>query len=116
MSMTKPKMSNRAYDITKYAVQIVLPACGTLYFALAGLWELPNAEQVVGTIVAITTFLGVLLGLSSASYNASDDAYDGEMVLEPDVENQVTNLNFTMKPEALNNKKRVTFKVQRPNQ
>ena len=63
------KMSNKAYDICKYICQYVLPALGTLYFALAQIWSLPYAEQIVGTIAAIDTFLGVILGISSASYH-----------------------------------------------
>lgn len=62
-------MNNKVYDILKYIAQIVLPALGTLYFALAGLWGLPYSEEIVGTIVAIDTFLGGLLGLSSIKYN-----------------------------------------------
>lgn len=63
------KMSNKTYDTLKYLAQIVLPACGTLYFALAGIWGLPYGEQIVGTITAVDTFLGVLLGISTSSYN-----------------------------------------------
>ena len=63
------KLSNKTYDMLKAIAQIVLPAAGTLYFALAGIWGLPYAEQVVGTVAAVDTFLGVLLGISSAQYN-----------------------------------------------
>ena len=63
------KMSNKTYDTLKYLAQIVLPACGTLYFALAGIWGLPYGEQIVGTITAVDTFLGVLLGISTSNYN-----------------------------------------------
>lgn len=63
------KMSNKTYDTLKYIAQIVLPACGTLYFALAGIWGLPYGEQIVGTITAVDTFLGVLLGISTSNYN-----------------------------------------------
>lgn len=62
-------MSNKTYDILKYICQIVLPAIGTLYFALAQIWGFPYAEQIVGTITAIDTFLGAILMISSASYN-----------------------------------------------
>lgn len=62
-------MSNKTYDVMKWIAQFLLPAVGTLYFALAGIWGLPYGEQVVGTITAIDTFLGVLLGISTASYN-----------------------------------------------
>lgn len=62
------KMSNKAYDILKWTAQLALPAAGTLYAALAGIWGFPYTEQVVGTILAVDTFLGALLGISSASY------------------------------------------------
>ena len=62
-------MSNKTYDVLKYVAQIVLPALGTLYFALASIWHLPYCEEIVGTITAIDTFLGALLMLSSNSYN-----------------------------------------------
>lgn len=63
------KMTNKVYDILKWIAQYFLPAIGTLYFALAGIWGLPYGEQVVGTITAVDTFLGVLLGISSSQYN-----------------------------------------------
>ena len=62
-------MSNKMYDILKYIAQIVLPALGTLYFALASIWGFPYAEQIVGTITAVDTFLGVILKISTDSYN-----------------------------------------------
>ena len=62
-------MNNKTYDILKYIAQIVLPAIGTLYFALAGIWGFPYGEEIVGTITAVDTFLGVILGISSANYN-----------------------------------------------
>lgn len=62
-------MSNKMYDILKYIAQIVLPAIATLYFALAGIWGFPYGEEIVGTITAVDTFLGVLLKISTDSYN-----------------------------------------------
>lgn len=62
-------MSNSNYDWLKWVAQIFLPACGTLYFALAQIWGLPYAEQVVGSITAIDAFLGALLGISTHYYN-----------------------------------------------
>jgi hypothetical protein len=61
-------MSNKVYDALKMISTVVLPAIGTLYFALAGIWGFPYAEQVGGTITAVVTFLGVVLGISSAQY------------------------------------------------
>lgn len=61
-------MSNKTYDVLKWIAMVILPAIGTLYFALAGIWGLPYAEQIGGTITAVVTFLGVVLGISSAQY------------------------------------------------
>ena len=63
------KMSNKVYDVLKWIAMYLLPAIGTLYFALSGIWSLPYGEQVVGTITAVDTFLGVILGISNAQYN-----------------------------------------------
>ena len=65
------KISNKTYDVLKWIAQYFLQAAGTLYFALAGIWGLPYGEQIVGTITAVDTFLGVLLGISAATYNKS---------------------------------------------
>ncbi len=62
-------MSNKMYDALKYIAQIVLPAIATLYFALAGIWGFPYGEEIVGTITAVDTFLGVLLKISTDNYN-----------------------------------------------
>lgn len=62
-------MSNKTYDILKWIAQILLPAIATLYFAIAQIWGLPYAEQIVGTITAIDAFLGAILGISTKLYN-----------------------------------------------
>ena len=62
-------MPNKLYDVLKWIAMYLLPAVGTLYFAIAGIWGLPYGEEIVGTLTAIDTFLGVILGISSANYN-----------------------------------------------
>jgi len=69
-------MSNKLYDRLKWIAQILLPAIGTLYFALAGIWNLPCSEEVVGTITAIDTFLGCILGISSTKYNETQKEFN----------------------------------------
>lgn len=65
-------MSNKCYDALKWIALIVLPAIGALYFALSKFWELPYVEGIVGTITAVDTFLGTLLGVSTAAYQKRD--------------------------------------------
>lgn len=61
-------MSDKVYDILKAISMIILPALGTLYFALAGIWGWPYAEEIVGTITAIDFCLGTILGISTMQY------------------------------------------------
>ena len=68
------KMSNKVYDILKWIAMYVLPAAATLYFALAGIWGFPFGEEIVGTLTAVDTFLGVVLGISSAKYKKTENA------------------------------------------
>ena len=69
------KLSNKAYDVLKFIAQIVFPALGTLYFALSAIWGLPYGEQIVGTITAVDTFLGALLGISNEKYKRDQELY-----------------------------------------
>lgn len=61
-------MSNKVYDVLKFIATIFLPAFGTLYAALAEVWGLPCAKEVTGTIMAVVTFMGTVLGISSVQY------------------------------------------------
>ena len=61
-------MNGKVYDILKWIALVFLPGAGTFYFALSAVWGLPCVGQIAGTITAIDTFLGVLLGISSAGY------------------------------------------------
>lgn len=70
-------MSNKTYDVLKWIAQLLLPALGTLYFALAGIWGFPYGEQIVGTITAVDTFLGVILGISTAQYKKQQPPDEG---------------------------------------
>lgn len=63
------KLNNAVYDVLKWIALIALPAMGTFYFALAGIWGFPYAEQIVGTIAAIDTCLGTVLGISTYNFN-----------------------------------------------
>ena len=62
------KMSNETYDVLKYIAQIVLPALGTLYGAISGIWGLPCGEQIVATIAAVDLFMGAVLKISTDDY------------------------------------------------
>lgn len=67
------KMSNETYDILKRIAMYLLPALGSLYFGLSRIWDLPYANEIVGTITLIDTFLGSLLGISNMQYQKESD-------------------------------------------
>lgn len=66
-------MSEKTYNKLKWTAQILLPAIGTLYFALASIWNWPYGEPIMGSIMAVDTFLGALLGISSTRYNKKNN-------------------------------------------
>ena len=57
-----------SYNVLKWVTLAFLPASGALYFTLSILWGFPFGEQIVGTIVALTAFMGLLLGVSKTRY------------------------------------------------
>lgn len=100
-------LKNKTYDVMKWIAQYLLPALGTLYFALAKIWSLPYGEEIVGTISAIDIFLGVILGISKANYNG-----DGQIVInDSDPDKDVFSLELNDDIASLPDKTFVTFKV-----
>jgi len=65
-------LSNKVYDVLKFLAQVGLPAVGTLYAALAAIWQFPYAEEVPATIMAVVLFLGAILQISTIAYNAKN--------------------------------------------
>ena len=68
-------LSNKVYDVMKWIAMYLIPAIGTLYFALSGIWGFPYGEEIVGTLTAVDTVLGVILGISTAKYNKQSEEY-----------------------------------------
>lgn len=71
-------MSNKAFDVLRFVAEIILPALGALYAALAHIWGWPYAEAIVGTIAAVDTFLGALVIGLRKSYNKKEEQNNGE--------------------------------------
>lgn len=107
-------LSNGLYDVIKFLALILFPALGTLYFALADIWGLPNAQQVVGSITAFDAFLGLLLRASTSSYNNSQAKFDGAINVVPTETGKTYSLELKSDPAALDQKDQVLFKVNTP--
>lgn len=107
----KPLLGDSAYDRLKRTTTVGLPAVGALYFALAQIWHLPKAEEVVGTVAALNTFLGVFLHASTKSYNKSDSKYAGVIEVEETPDSKQLTISLTDPNDPIENKDEVTFKV-----
>lgn len=110
-ALKKPLLGDSAYNRLKQSTTVIVPAVGALYFALAQIWHLPKAEEVVGSLAALNTFLGVLLGISTRTYNRSDTKYAGiiEVTDTPDAKQLEFILNEATPP--LEKQAEVTFRV-----
>lgn len=71
-------MKDTTYDILRYIADLVLPALGTLYFALSGIWGFPYGEQIVGTITAVVAFLDVVLKVKKSNYDKQAEMEEDE--------------------------------------
>lgn len=67
-------LSNRVYDVLKWVVMVVIPACTTAYVGLATIWNFPCAEEVAKTSAVVCALLGALLGISTAEYRKAGTA------------------------------------------
>ncbi len=62
------KMSNKTYDFWKRVAQYYLPAIATFVVAVFKIWDIPYGTEISGTIMALDTLLGAILGISSYNY------------------------------------------------
>lgn len=71
-------ITGKAYDLLNRIVRVILPALGTLYFALSELWGLPYGKAIVGTVAAVNLFFGSVVHVSAQNFKKTDgdvDAY-----------------------------------------
>ena len=105
-------LSNKQYNTAKFLAGIVIPSIGTLYFALADIWGLPAATQVLGSLLAFQAFLGALLGISSISYETSDARYSGNLNVSETPEKVIYSLDLNHAPELLIDQDEAIFKIK----
>ena len=70
--------NDKVYNILKWVCMVALPAIATLWFTLGKIWGFPYLAEVEGTIIAIDTFLGALIGISTIQYNKMKGLKYGE--------------------------------------
>ena len=114
-STAEPKrdylFSEQFYKTLNNLALVIFPAVATMYAGLATVWGLDYAREVVGTIVAIDTFLGVLVKVGQNSYDNSDAKYDGVVgVVETDDKLSYV-LNLDDDPVKLKDRSEIRLKV-----
>lgn len=65
------KMNNKIYNILKWGLMIFIPALITFIGTLGTIYGF-DTETIVLTISAISTFLGVITGISNYNYNKGE--------------------------------------------
>lgn len=75
-------MNKTLYDTLKWTALVALPALATLVGAMTPVWGIPRGDDIAITIIAVDTFLGALVGISSAQHTASQQPYRGKHVAE----------------------------------
>lgn len=67
-------LNNKVYEILKWVALIALPALATLVSVVLPLWNICDegtTNAIVGTLTALSVFLGTLLGVSTMKYRKS---------------------------------------------
>ncbi len=66
------KLPDKLYDILKWACLIASPAIIAFLTTIFTLYKIPGVEVVTGTIAAVATLIGALIGISSVNYSKKD--------------------------------------------
>ncbi|WP_373710714.1 phage holin [Jeotgalibaca porci] len=66
--MLQKRLDNNTYDVLKWIVQIVMPALIALIGVVGATLAWEHTEIAMTLIGAVTTFLGVILGVSNSNY------------------------------------------------
>lgn len=60
---------DKIYNVLKWVLVIAVPTLNVFLTTIFALYHIPHIEIVVGTISAVATFLGALIGVSTKAYN-----------------------------------------------
>jgi hypothetical protein len=102
---------NKVYDFLKFVVMIGIPCAAMLYFLLSVLWDFPHPLGTLGVFATINAVLGILVSISSVSYNTSEGKYDGDLNVTNIGSRKAFTVELNEVPEVLAQKSEVIFKV-----
>lgn len=110
--MVQSLLSSKQYNILKWVVIIVLPAITTVYGTFSNIWGWPYGDQIVASFSAITLFLGIIIGVSTSSYNMSSAGPFGTLVVDRTDANTQTYLAFNQDPKTIADGSQITLNVK----
>lgn len=66
-------LPDKVYNILKWIAILVLPAIATFIISIFGIWNIPYGEAISGTIMAVDTLIGAIIGISNANYKKNKE-------------------------------------------
>lgn len=106
-------LSNTAYKVIRWLVQIFVPILSTTMFISSGIWPMTYIVEVMGTLAIIELFFGVVLSISSREYDSREVKYDGDVVVSITPEGKkLYSLEFNGDPMRLDEKRELRFRVE----
>jgi uncharacterized protein YuzE len=105
-------LPSKLYDFLKWIALVFLPGLAALYAALGSLWEFPAIVQVVGSVTAFDTFLGLLLKRSSSNYRPPEMM--GDFIVKVDEHGEAAGMKIEATKEFVPNEgDTISFRVKR---
>lgn len=68
MKFNKIKLKNEIYNFLKWFSILFIPASAWFIGTVFDTWHIKHVDEIVRTINAFGTFLGILLGISNYNY------------------------------------------------
>jgi len=63
------RLPNKVYDVLKWVVLVVIPACTTAYVGLDSVFNWGYGDVVAKVSAIVCTLIGTIIGISTAEYN-----------------------------------------------
>ena len=63
------RLPNKVYDVLKWVVLVVIPACTTAYVGLDSVFNWGYGDVVAKVSAIVCALIGSIIGISTAEYN-----------------------------------------------
>lgn len=62
-------MTNKIFNFLRFMAETGITAIGAFYLTIAGIWGLPFGDEISQTLIAVSTLLGIFVGVKRLVYN-----------------------------------------------